>query len=282
MKAGGPGADRPGDARHLRAARQPARHPVGQDRAGGALLQVPAPHRLRRPGRPHRRHGPREGEVRRRGGRHHPRQAGGAGAQAGRLRPRQARLLGLAEDAPARRRLRPDPGHHRLPRPGGLGGRVLRVARRHPLALEAGAGALQGLHRHPQAERLPVAPHHRDRAARRAHRGPDPHRWRCTASPRRAWRPTGPTRRPGATARPSRSRPRTPPSSAGSASWSSSSARWTTRASSSRPSRSTSSPTRSSSSRPRGPSRPCRAGPRRSTSPSPSTPRSAPTASAPR
>ena len=43
--------------------------------------------------------------------------------------------------------------------------RLLRGARRHPPAVEAGAGALQGLHRAPQAQHVPVAPHHGDRAA---------------------------------------------------------------------------------------------------------------------
>ena len=46
-----------------------------------------------------------------------------------------------------------------------LGGPVLRGAGAHPLAVEAGAGALQGLHRHPQAQHVPVAPHHGDRPA---------------------------------------------------------------------------------------------------------------------
>ena len=38
-----------------------------------------------------------------------------------------------------------------------------------------GAGPLQGLHRHPEAEHVPVAAHDGDRPARRAHRGADPH-----------------------------------------------------------------------------------------------------------
>ena len=41
-EARGAGADRARDARHLRAAREPARHPVDQERARGPLVQVPA------------------------------------------------------------------------------------------------------------------------------------------------------------------------------------------------------------------------------------------------
>ncbi len=58
----------------------------------------------------------------------------------------------------------------------------------------ADARPLQGLHRHPAGQRLPVAAHDAVRAERHAHRGADPHDGRCTkwqspASPR-----TGPTR----------------------------------------------------------------------------------------
>ena len=61
--------------------------------------------------------------------------------------------------------------------------------------VDAGPGPLQGLHRAAQAEHVPVAAHDGDRPARRAHRGPDPHRRRCTASPSRASPRTGSTRR---------------------------------------------------------------------------------------
>ncbi len=53
--------------------------------------------------------------------------------------------------------------------------RVLRGARRRARQLEAGARALQGLHRAAQGEHVPVAAHHGDRPLRRAHRGADPH-----------------------------------------------------------------------------------------------------------
>ena len=49
------------------------------------------------------------------------------------------------------------------------------VARHHPSQLDAAAGADQGLHREPQVQRLPVAPHHHLRARRPALRGADPH-----------------------------------------------------------------------------------------------------------
>jgi guanosine-3',5'-bis(diphosphate) 3'-pyrophosphohydrolase len=43
-------------------------------------------------------------------------------------------------------------------------------------ALQAGAGQVQGLHRDPQGQRLPVAAHHADRPLRHAGRGADPRR----------------------------------------------------------------------------------------------------------
>ena len=45
----------------------------------------------------------------------------------------------------------------------------------HPRHVEAGAGPVQGLHRHAQVQPLPVAAHHGDRAAGQAARGADPH-----------------------------------------------------------------------------------------------------------
>ena len=43
-------------------------------------------------------------------------------------------------------------------------------------AVQAGAGPLQGLHRHPQGQRLPVAAHHAGQPAGHGGRVPDPHR----------------------------------------------------------------------------------------------------------
>ena len=110
------------------------------------------------------------------GGGQVPRQGAGEGRDRGRdLRPRQALLLDLHEDDPqgqgVQRDLRPD----RDARPGRLGEGLLRRDRDRPLALEAAAGPLQGLRRDAQGERLPGAPHHRDRARGPPARDPDPH-----------------------------------------------------------------------------------------------------------
>ena len=47
LPGGAPHQDRAGDARHLRADRQPARHEQGQERARGAVVQVPRAEGLR-------------------------------------------------------------------------------------------------------------------------------------------------------------------------------------------------------------------------------------------
>ena len=52
---------------------------------------------------------------------------------------------------------------------------TLRRRRRHPLAVEAAAGPLQGLHRDAEVQHVPVAAHDRDRARGPAARDPDPH-----------------------------------------------------------------------------------------------------------
>ena len=49
--------------------------------------------------------------------------------------------------------------------------------------VQAHAGTLQGLHRHPAHQWLPVTAHHVVRPERRADRGADPLRARCTVSP---------------------------------------------------------------------------------------------------
>ncbi len=68
------------------------------------------------------------------------------------------------------------PRHHRLPHHHAQPAQLLRGAGAGAPAVEAGAGALQGLHRDPQAEHVPVAAHHGDRPAVRAGGGADPHR----------------------------------------------------------------------------------------------------------
>ena len=73
-------------------------------------------------------------------------------------------------------------GRHLLPR-----------ARAGAQRLQADAGPLQGLHRDPARQRLSVAAHHAVRPERRADRGADPLRTRCTGSPNRASPRTGST-----------------------------------------------------------------------------------------
>ena len=90
---------------------------------------------------------------------------------------------------------------------------VLRRAGRAARALQADPGQVQGLHRDPQGQRLPVAAHDAVRPVRHAGRVPDPHRRRCTASPRRASPRTGCTR--ATTSRPRRAQRETPPVAAG-------------------------------------------------------------------
>ena len=79
--------------------------------------------------------------------------------------------------------------------PVGRGGdaRLLRRARDHPLALEADAGALQGLHRDAEAEPVPLAAHDRDRAVRARRSRSRCARARCTRRRSSASPPTGST-----------------------------------------------------------------------------------------
>jgi hypothetical protein len=88
---------------------------------------------------------------------------------------REAPLLDLAQDEGAGVHGRPDPRQDRVPRARRERERLLRDARRHPLEVDPGAGALQGLHRAAEAEHVPVAPHDGHRPRARAHRDPDPH-----------------------------------------------------------------------------------------------------------
>ena len=98
-----------------------------------------------------------------------------------------------------------------------------------PLAVEAGARPLQGLHRDAQGQHVPVAAHdgHRPQGRSRSRSRSAP--GRCTGSPRKASRPTGSTRRRGATATSS-----TTPSPGCASSWSRRRRRTTPRSSSTR------------------------------------------------
>ena len=151
---------------------------------------------------------------------------------------------------------------------------VLPGAGHAPRPLPGAAAALQGLHLGAQAERLSLAAYRRDRPARPAHRDPDPHRGDA-----------GPGRR-GVAAhwiyKQGGRRDECPAIRlAARASWNPRQGARRRRSSSSTPS-SRCSRTRCSASRPRASSSPCRAAPRRSTSPMPCTARSATPASAPR
>jgi guanosine-3',5'-bis(diphosphate) 3'-pyrophosphohydrolase len=131
--------------------------------------------------------------------------------------------------------------------------------------VQAGRRALQGLHRHPQGERLPVPAHHPVRPERHAHRDPDPHHGHGSPSPATASPGTGSTRRANQD-NPAQQRAR-----AGSRRCSTCSATPGTRWSSSSTSRSTCSRTRSTCSHPRGASWSCPRARARSTSPTPCT-----------
>ena len=173
----GAGAQGEGDARGLRAARAPPRHPRDQVGARGPLVRDPAPAQVRRDqgdgGRPARR--PRGGG--RQGGRG-PRRGAGEGRHPRRdRRPREALLLDLRQDGQegprVQRDLRPDrDARDRRARRRRGDARLLRRARPDPLALEADAGAVQGLHRDAEVQPLPLAAHDRDRAGGDAARDP--------------------------------------------------------------------------------------------------------------
>ena len=94
----------------------------------------------------------------------------GAGARA-----REASLLDLPQDAREAPHLRAGARRLRLPhhrqRRAGLLPRAGRAAR----PLQADPRQVQGLHRDPQGERLPVAAHHAVRPVRHPDRGADPH-----------------------------------------------------------------------------------------------------------
>ena len=191
------GAHRPRDAGDLRADRQPA----GAERAvpGAAGTVVPEPLSQPLPGAQERaveaQRGNRKEVVEKilerdqaaPGGRRHR----GAGQRA-----REESLQHLQEDAGQEPVLLQSAGHLRVPRHRQGHARLLPGAGRAAPAVQADPGQVQGLHRHPQGQRLPVAAHHAVRPLRQPDRDPDPHRWRCTGSPRPAWPRTGCTRAP--------------------------------------------------------------------------------------
>ena len=89
-------------------------------------------------------------------------------------RPREALLQHLQEDEARQQGPQRDLRPLGRPRARRLGQGLLRRARRHPRDVEADSGPLQGLHRHAEVERLPVAAHD-GHDARLSARDPDPH-----------------------------------------------------------------------------------------------------------
>ena len=157
----------------------PLAHRLGiywmKQRARGARLPHAQARGRRGAGAPPSREEPGAGRVHRRGDRDPLQAARGGGARGGRDGAPEGPGVDPPEDGDpgphARRDLRRDRlPHHPRRRPGAR----LRGARDRPLDLAPGPRALQGLRRAAQAERLPVAAHHRDRPLRRADGDPDP------------------------------------------------------------------------------------------------------------
>ncbi len=175
------GAEGEGDARGLRAARAPPRHPRAQVGARGPLVRRPCTRASTRRSSAMvaERRADREAQVakageilqaRAREGRHPGRDLG----------PREALLLDLRQDGQegprVQRDLRPDgDACHRRALGRGGHARLLRRARPHPLALEADARPVQGLHRDAEVQPLPLAAHDRDRPRGDAARDPGAH-----------------------------------------------------------------------------------------------------------
>ncbi len=98
------------------------------------------------------------------------------GHRASRDQPHQVAVLDLFEDEERAQVVRADDGRVRLSRRRRFGRALLSGARRGARAVQAARRPLQGFHRDPEGERLPVAAHRAVRAVRRADRDPDPHR----------------------------------------------------------------------------------------------------------
>ena len=167
---------RRGDAGNLRAARRPHGHAGDARGARGSVVPRDQSERLRRDQRAARRAGREEqgADFGDRAAAHQeacrPRHRGdGAGAA-------QARLFDLAQDGAQVGRLRAALRHFRLPRHRQDAGRLLRRGRHRAHDLARGARALQGLHLDAESQRLPLDPHHGDRARTAARRAADPHR----------------------------------------------------------------------------------------------------------
>ena len=169
------GAHRARDPGDLRAARQPPRYPVDEGELEDLAFQYLEPEDYASRWRACRRRPARARRTSRRSSSGSTTALAEAEIKAQVLGPRQAPLVDPAEDEADRPRRGADLRHHRVPRDHRIGARLLRRARRRALELDAGAGALQGLHRAAQAQPVPVAAHDGDRPARRADGGADPH-----------------------------------------------------------------------------------------------------------
>ncbi len=166
---------RAGDARHLRTVGASPRHAGDEAAARGSRVRVIAPEALRGD-RPH-------GVDSQPGARRVPRRRARARAHAARGAPHHGRgdgpaeapLEHLREDGREGSRVRRDLRSRRHPRDRRDREGLLRGARLDPRDVEAGARAVQGLHRDAEVQPLPVVAHDRGGARRQAARGADPH-----------------------------------------------------------------------------------------------------------
>jgi guanosine-3',5'-bis(diphosphate) 3'-pyrophosphohydrolase len=108
--------------------------------------------------------------------------------------PREDHLQHLLQDARKARRLCAGVRHLRLSHRRAHADRLLCRAGCPAPVVQAGARALQGLHRHPQGQRLPEPAHHAGQPAGHGGGVPDAHRRPCMRWPRPASRRTGSTR----------------------------------------------------------------------------------------
>ena len=164
------------DARHLRAHRAPPGPERNLPRAAGSGLPPPAAVALQRAGQGGAQGAPAPARPDPESAARRDRGAGRRGAQRPHRRARENALLHLPQDGRKAPVLRPGERLVRRARDPAQHHQLLHGAGHAAPALQAGAGALQGLHRHPQDQRLPVAAHHAGRAGQRQHRVPDSHR----------------------------------------------------------------------------------------------------------
>ena len=193
--AGEAGEEGARDPRGARPARAPAGHGHGQVGAGGPVLRDPAPEEVLRDRPAGRDPGPVP--------RHLPQAGHRRGHPAARLRadhrdgrgPAQALLLDLPQDDRQGPRLRRHPRPRRGPGARRRGARLLRRDGHGARAVAADARPVQGLHRAAAVRGLPVAAHHGDRARTASRSRCRSAPTRCTAPPSTASRRTGATRR---------------------------------------------------------------------------------------